>query len=736
MFQPTGLICDLLTRPEMTRITNPNPVFGWIVQARSQSAYRILLSSSEVDLGRDCGNLWDSQKQTSSQSQNVPYRGTPLQPNTTYFWKVCIWDEKGESHGFSAPQTFHTGEFFSKRNWPGESKWVRVEGASGIGWAPEDRNPLVFRQVEPSKVVETSDGYFMDFGKAAFAYVQMLIDFAPADTKEATLTIKFGEKAEQSVIDPNPGACVVYKELELQIKSGKHLYNIEFPRYSSIYPYSQTLPEFIPEVAPFRYCAFSSGGMDIKLLGAKMFALHTMVDFEASHFHSDNATLNSVYDLCKYSSIVNTFNGDYAASQRERMLYEADCYIHQLSHYSIDREFSLARYSFKNMVFHPTWPTEWSPHVIMMAWKDYMHTGDDRALKFYYKELKPKTLSGLKCENGLISTRTGLQTEEFLRSLHFKKKKPGSIDNYPEKLVDIVDWPHEKGSTIPGGETDNYEFTDYNTVVNAFHYHALVTMSLIADACQLKDEARAYREEAAEFYRVFNKHLLIEGKGLYRDGIGSEHSSQHANLYALAFGLVPREHVQSVVSYIKQKGMSCGVYSANYLLEALFDHDEDQHAIRLMVDEGERSWVNMMRIGSTMTIEAWDNKFKKNNGWSHAWSASPAHIIPRKLMGVEPMSPGFEKIKIQPRLGMLNEAAVKVPTIRGTIEIQARQGADHFEMTLDLPGNTRAMVVIPLHGKNATLRNQVVDYPSATIEGEQMVIDNVMPGQHTFRLDF
>ena len=50
--------------------------------------------------------------------------------------------------------------------------------------------------------------------------------------------------------------------------------------------------------------------------------------------------------------------------------------------------------------------------------------------------------------------------------------------------------------------------------------------------------------------------------------------------------------------------------------------------------------------------------------------------------------------------------------------------------------NISPMVVIPLHGKNATLRNQVVDYPSATIEGEQMVIDNVMPGQHTFRLDF
>jgi alpha-L-rhamnosidase len=417
-------------------------------------------------------------------------------------------------------------------------------------------------------------------------------------------------------------------------------------------------------------------------------------------------------------------------------LYEADCYIHQLSHYSLDREFSLACYSFKNMVFHPTWPTEWSPHVIMMAWKDYMYTGDDRALKFYYDDLKPKTLSALKCDNGLISTRTGLQTEEFLRSLHFKKKKPGTVENYPEHLVDIVDWPHEKGSMIPGGETDNYEFTDYNTVVNAFHYHALVTMGRIADACGHEDDAQAYRTEAEEFSKVFNDLLLIPGQGVYRDGVGSEHSSLHANLYPLAFGLVPAEHLESVLAHIKKKGMACGVYSANYLLEALFDHGEDEYAHRLMVDDGERSWVNMMRIGSTMTIEAWDNKFKKNNGWSHAWSASPAHIIPRKLMGVEPLTPGFEKIRIQPRLGMLREADLKIPTIRGDLEMKAQQDDKHFEVSLNLPGNTLTMLVIPLHGRNPALRNLEKDYPAAVIQGDRLIIDDLPPGPHTVRLLF
>lgn len=733
---PTDLVCDLLVRPEMTRITNPRPVFGWVVHSRFQSAYRILVGSSEEDLDRDVGAMWDSEKQTSSRSQNIRYEGKPLQSSSTYFWKVCTWDENGECDGFSSTQTFHTSDFNKKRKWPGQSEWVKVDGAPGIGWAPENRNPLVFRQVDPSTIVARDEGYFIDFGKAAFAYVRLTIYFPSNQPGEGEITVKFGELAKDACINEFPGAGVVYREFLLKIRSGTRDYIVEFPRYVSPYPYSQVLPDFIPEVLPFRYCELMNKGLEIKLVGARMFALHTQADFHASHFSSDDETLNSVYALCKYSAIANTFNGDYAASQRERMMYEADCYIHQLCHYAIDREFSLARYSLKNMVFHPTWPTEWTPHVIMMAWNDYMYTGNDLAIRELYHELKPKTLSALKCTNGLISTRTGLQTEAFLRSIHFKKKGPGTPANYPENLVDIVDWPHEAGSTVKGGETDGFEFMDYNTVVNAFHYHAVTTMAKIADACQFEEDARAYRLEAGEFKKVFNRLFLMDDQGIYRDGVGSEHSSLHANLYALAFGLVPDEHIENLLTYIKAKGMACGVYSANYLLEVLFDHDEQEHAIGLMVSDSERSWVNMMRVGSTMTIEAWDNKFKKNNGWSHAWSASPAHIIPRKLMGIEPVNPGFEKIRIRPKIGSLTSASAKVPTIRGAVEVTIQNGGGRFAMQFCIPGNTSARVVLPAPDREFHLYYNGKEYEEYGIKDSCLVVDDLQSGKHVFELTF
>ena len=156
-------------------------------------------------------------------------------------------------------------------------------------------------------------------------------------------------------------------------------------------------------------------------------------------------------------------------------------------------------------------------------------------------------------------------------------------------------------------------------------------------------------------------------RGIYVDGIGSSHASLHANLFPLAFGIVPEKHRQSVVEFIKSRGMACSVYPTVYLLEALYDAGEEQAALDLMTSDSDRSWLNMIRVGSTVTTEAWDIKYKKNSGWTHAWSSAPAQILPRKLMGIEPLEPGFGRVRIQPRPGNLTQASTRLPTIRGFI---------------------------------------------------------------------
>jgi hypothetical protein len=210
------------------------------------------------------------------------------------------------------------------------------------------------------------------------------------------------------------------------------------------------------------------------------------------------------------------------------------------------------------------------------------------------------------------------------------------------------------------------------------------------------DDAQFNHKRAEQVKAAFNEQFTDPAKGIYVDGIGSDHSSLHANMFALAFGLVPEAYRPTVIDYIKSKGMACGVYGSYYLLEALFDAGEAQYALDLLTSHSDRSWYNMIHVGATMTTEAWDNKYKNNNGWSHAWSSSPAHIIPCKLMGIEPLEPGFGKIRIKPQPATLRQAAVQLPTIRGEVCVSFdNQPGERFALQVEIPANTTAEVWLP-----------------------------------------
>lgn len=687
MDAPSGLLCNLLTEPETCVITESRPDFGWIVnstvQGDRQTAYRILVASSSELLKKQKANMWDSGKVVSPESINVLYSGKPLSPYRSYWWAVRTWNKQDRTSQFSVPQRFNTGQFDrTGKNWPGESRWVElVDEAGKKNWTFENRVPVNFHEFSPRRMVSNSEGsWFVDFGQAAFATFQVTIDWTPAKTgvTEHTIQVAVGEKNKGTTVDTQPGGGIIYKNTAMKIRPGKHTYTLNFPRFKAHYPHSQTMPKMMPEVIPFRYCELMPVGEEIIVENAIQNRLWVDFDDEAASFSSSNSDLNRVYELCKYSVKVNTFNGDYAASQRERMMYEADSYIRQMSHYATDRAFATARYSTENQIFHASWPTEWISHSIFMVWADYLHTGNKRTIERYYEDIKPKTLLALAGDDGLISTLTGKATEPFRKSIHLNNKN----------FRDIVDWP--------AGERDHYEFREYNTVVNAFHYRSLVLMAKIADALHKGGDAEFYRRRAARVLTAVNGKMFNPDRGVYVDGIGSAHVSFHANLFPLAFGMVPDAHCKSVVAYIISRGMACSVYPTVYLLEALYDAGADQAALDLMTATHDRSWLHMIAVGSTVTTEAWDIKYKGNSGWTHAWSSAPAQILPRKLMGIETLEPGFGKVRIQPRPGNLKYASTRLPTIRGTITAQfERSATDSFELTMTIPANMTAEVVLP-----------------------------------------
>ena len=662
---PYNLTVECIREPVFTPIEDSKPEFSWTTpeQAVFQKGYQILVSSSLLNAENNKGDIWNSGKVKSSKSADVELAGTVLKPNTTYYWKVRIADKNNDFTNYSAVQKFITGSLIGDI---ATSNFFRTE------------------KIKPIFSRKNNDGsYFIDFGKDAFSSLE--INYTPL--KAEVLTIRLGEKIAEGKIDQKPGGTIRYQEVSLSVKPDKSNYKIKLvadkrnTNASAI-----ALPDSFPVLMPFRYVEIVGTGNNFNPNQTIQVAYFNYFDYASSSFSSSDTILNQVWDICKYTMKATTFAGYYVDGDRERIPYEADAYLNQLSHYAVDNEYAMARktieYFFNNK---PTWPTEWQMHVPMMVYQDYMYTGNTELIKKYFERMKAKTLMALEVEDGFISTQSPNLNGDLMLKLGF----PDSTT----VLKDIVDWPPESNNFggVKGyqkGEQDQYVFKRINTVVNGFYYHNMKIMAKFATLLNKTNEALDFELRAAKIKKSINEKLFNVEKGYYIDGIGTNHASLHANMILLAFDLVPDSRKKSVVDFVKSRGMACSVYGSQYLLEALYKAGEAKYALELLSSTNDRSWYNMIRIGSTMTLEAWDMKYKTNLDWNHAWGATPANIIPRCMWGIQPILPGFELVSIKPQLADLSNCSIVVPTIKGQIVGEFKKKSDSIsEYSFFIPAN-------------------------------------------------
>ena len=532
--------------------------------------------------------------------------------------------------------------------------------------SPDDSNKgFRIERIAPEKMTKTADGtYFIDFGKDAFGTLELTYK-----AKEpGNLIICLGEKLLNGRIDPNPGGSIRYAELNLPISPAQTNYTLKLKvdkRNTS--GAAVLLPDSFGVIMPFRYAEIKNASQNITTRDVRQKAYFHYFDESQSDFTCTDSILNQVWKLCKYSIKAASFTGLYIDGDRERIPYEADAYLNQLGHYCVDKEYYMARATIEHFMHHPTWPTEWQLHVVLLAYQDYLYSGDTGLLKKYYEQLKTKTLKDLAREDGLISTTTGKVTDEFMLQLGFSDSK--------QRLKDIVDWPPGQKDTSwklvnPEGERDGYEMQPVNTMVNCFFYENMRIMAEIAGFLDKQADREYFEKMAAKVKESINQKLFNAEKGIYTDGEGSAHSSLHANMMALAFGIVAPDNIKTVTNFVKSRGMACSVYGAQYLLEGLYRYNEGQYALDLMRATTDRSWWNMIRVGSTITMEAWDMKYKPNSDWNHAWGAAPANIIPRCLWGIRPGAPGYGKAIIHPQMADLKSSNIRVPTLFGQINAE------------------------------------------------------------------
>ncbi|NND69052.1 MAG: family 78 glycoside hydrolase catalytic domain, partial [Halioglobus sp.] len=515
-------------------------------------------------------------------------------------------------------------------------------------WAPVPASAAPTHLVEEPPVAFTSPArgvYLVDFGRVAFGNLQL----TGAEPLGSTVTVRFGEALSEGRVDRNPPGTVRYKKARVQLLRKRP--TVVAPRAdrrnteqdSDDHPPAILTPESWGVVMPFRWVEIS--GLKSELLPEQVVrraAYLTAWDDNAAAFESSDDMLNRIWELSRYSIKATSFAGVYVDGDRERIPYEADAYLNQLSHYYTDYDKQMARDTFDHLIKHPTWPTEWASHMVFMAHADWMHTGDTQWLAARYESLKPKLLLDRVGPDGLVTSNKA-------------QRKKG----------DLVDWPP--------AERDNYVFTETNTVVNAFFLRGLQLMSELAADLGEEEDAATYTAIRQRAHETFQEKLFSDEKQRYRDGTDTDHTSLHASLFPLAFDLTQEAHHRPLVAWLSSRGMACSVYAAQYFLEALFEHGAANHAVALMTAPGDRSWRHMVASGATITWEAWDHKYKLNQDWNHAWGAAPANLLPRFILGVSPAAPGWMTANISPREAGLSFARGKVPTAKGAILVDWRR---------------------------------------------------------------
>jgi len=114
-----------------------------------------------------------------------------------------------------------------------------------------------------------------------------------------------------------------------------------------------------------------------------------------------------------------------------------------------------------------------------------------------------------------------------------------------------------------------------------------------------------------------------------------------------------------------------------FLAMVLFDLDMTDEALDYL---GTR-WPEMMVNGSL----AEHFFFDKCTSYCHAWSACPTWLLPRYVLGIRPLEPGWKKVLVAPRTGSLEWASGSVPTPAGLLEVSWSRKDGRVQLDVNAP---------------------------------------------------
>lgn len=510
--------------------------------------------------------------------------------------------------------------------------------------------PVSVYPKEPSSVQTLSPGHvLLDFGQEITGQFRLSLSGQPGETVE----IRCGEELEDNRLAVRYAMRCGCKYQEFWTLAGIENEELEFFDYKA-FRYVEVLAAS-DTLANARYWA------DVR---------HYPLDPEACTLTTDNALVQSVWDICKAGVQYGCQEGYLDCPTREKGQYLGDATVTGHSHIYVSGDLRLYRKALEDFALSSfvcpgllavapgafmqeiaDYSLQWPQQLLLY----YEHSGDRQFLRAMYPHV-----------------------QRLVEYFDGYRRQDGLLENVTEKW-NLVDWP--------ANLRDGYDFpleplgSGAHNVVNAFYVGMRQTVQQIEAALGLPTD-----DDVPELVQAFCQAFYDKKQRLFVDAEHSDHASLHANVLPLLYGLVPSDVEDRVVDLIMHKRLACGVYFAYFALKALAKAKRVEEAYSLIDNSDAASWGNMVREGATTCMEAWGREQKWNTSWCHAWASAPISVLIEDVFGVRPGSPGWNTIRFRPRIpAALGDCALTITIPYGQVSVQRRGDVVTIQGPDDVP---------------------------------------------------
>ena len=399
-------------------------------------------------------------------------------------------------------------------------------------------------------------------------------------------------------------------------------------------------------------------------------------------FLSNNTILNSIWELCRKTTILCMEDTFIDCPTYERTYWVGDAGIQGLCAYSIFGDYSLQRHCLilashtlerspypegrvptHNASRIPSWALIW----VTSIWEYFIYSGDKELLYQLYPDVK-KTIEAF---NKMI--RKNLLWTEGWNFIDW-----GDVDSPP-------------GSAV--------------TAVNAFFINAIEAAERIASIIKESDNSINYKSISKRIRAEVNRLLWDPKRTVYLDciranGVFSSNASEQTQILAFLAGICRDKRkiiLKKRISSFPSNTLDARIgtpYFMHYLFTALKKMRKIDR-VHALVQE---YWGPMIQADSPGCFEVFPGyqQDRMTRSYCHGWSASPLHHMRVTLLGVEPLEPGFTKICVVPGIELEKKCTGAVPTPRGTIYIEWEILEALAVIRITVPFSIKGYIKLPL----------------------------------------